>query len=206
MENPKCPSKVLILLIGIIIGIAIPITIGDISSYVHSDMELTGKPKKFGDIKIYVQKNKYPEDIEIPEGLLPEWSKELWMTKDEVPFLLITQDKAGKVNSLFLVKRKYRPVFRMEPLSSPGKWGNATYSCVQLKEKPEGDAFKDIDFDGRFDFKLTCATDGNGISRAIFIDEHWQKIEHYSTKEMEARIGETRYTFDPNIGCWQIDE
>ncbi len=205
MENPKCLSNVLILFIGIIIGIAIPIAIGAIFRYAYPDTELTGQPKIFGDIKIYVQ-NKYPEDIEIPEGLLPEWTKALLMTKDEVPFLLITQDKAGKVSSLFLVKRKYRPVFWMDSLSSPGKWGNATYSCVGLKEKPSGDTFTDIDFDGRFDFKLTRANDGNGISCSIFVDEHWQKIDRFSTKEMEASIGETRYTFDPNIGCWQIDE
>ena len=205
MKNQRASSTVIVFFIGIATGIAVILLIGLILSHTLGT-ELTSHPKTFGDIKIVVQKYKEPKGLEVPEGLLQEHAKELWMTKDDIPFLLITQDKAGKVNSLYLVKSNKRPVFWMEPLSSSGKWGNAMYSCVRLTEKPVGDAFKDIDFDGRFDFKLTCAADGNGISRFIFVDESWQKIDDYSSNEMGARIGETKYTFDPNAGCWQKDQ
>lgn len=206
MKKLKDSSSITMLFIGIITGIAIIIGIGGILNYVYPDTEFNGSPKTFGDIKIYVQEYKDPEGIEIPEGLLPECAKELWMTKDDAQFLLITQDKDGKVNGLFLCKNNKRPVFWMEPLSSTGMWGNATYSSVIIKEKVVGDIFRDMDFDGRFDFKINIAEDPNKISRVIWLDESWHKIDDFSIEKMEAKIGQTLYKFDPNTGCWQKDQ
>lgn len=203
MKSQKALSTRIVFFIGLAIGITMVFLIGVIMSRTIGK-ELTSGSRTFGDIRIVVQKQGDPKGIEIPEGLLVEHAKELWIAKDDIPFLLITQDKAGKVNSLYLCKHPHRPVFWMKPLHSPGKWGNAVYSCVRLTEKPVGDALTDIDFNGRFDFKLTCAADGNGISRFIFVDDSWQKVDHYSAKEMEATIRETRYTFDPNTGCWEM--
>jgi hypothetical protein len=204
MKNKMVSYTIIIFLVGIVAGFFIVFSIGAIASYLEPRTLLTGRPKIFGDIKILSQKARIAEDVEIPKGLLPEYSQALWMTKDNIPFLLITQDKTGKASSLFIVKKDgcIRPVFWMKPSSSPGKWCNAMYSCVRLTEKPCGEAFKDFDFDGRFDFKL--AADGNGISRFISVDGSWQKIEHYDANKMEASIGKTRYVFDTNTGYWQL--
>jgi len=203
MKSQKALSTHIVFFMGVVIGITIVFLIGVILNRT-TGKEITGGSRTFGNIRIVVQKQEQHKDIEIPEGLLPEHTKELWMTKDDIPFLLITQDKRGKVNKLYLVKNNKRPVFWMEPWTSPGKWGNAMYSSVRLSKNLVADAFKDIDFDGRFDFKLTCTADGNGISRFIFVDESWHETDRYRAEEMEARIKETRYAFDPNTGCWEI--
>jgi len=203
VRSQKALSTHIVFFIGLAIGMTMVFLIGVIRSRTI-EKELTNSSRTFGDIKIVVQKPAEPNGIEIPQGFLAEHAKELWITKEDIPFLLITQDKAGKVNSLYLCKDPHRPVFWMKPLCAPGKWGNAVYSSVRLTEKPVGDALKDIDFDGRFDFKLTGDADGNGISRFIFVNDSWQKVDYYSTKAMAARIRETRYIFDPNTGCWEM--
>lgn len=128
------------------------------------------------------------------------------MTMDDVPFLVITQNTAGKISGLYLVEKNYRPVFWMEPLPTPGKWGNAGYSDVKLTDRPVGDVLRDFNFDGRFDFKLSLTADGNNPpgSRFIYIDGSWQKVDHFhnDVNETKASIAGTRYIFDPNSG-WQ---
>lgn len=203
MENKRkrTLSTIKLLLVGIVIGIAITLLFGAIVSYLEGD-DLLMEPKTFGSIKIWAQKPKVAKDAEVPKGFYQEDAKELWMTKDDIPFLLITQNEAGKISHLYLLKNKNQPVLFMDPLSSPGKWGYATYSGADLTGKPVGDVFRDIDFDGHFDFKLALDSAGKRISRSIFINGSWQEVSSCSVREKRAAIGQTRYTFDPNSG-WQ---
>ena len=169
-------------------------------------MSLTSYPRTFGSIKVWAQKPKVAQDVEVPKELYEEDAKELWMTMDNVPFLLITRNTAGKINCLYLVKENCRPVFWMEPLPTPGKWGNARYSDVKLTDRPVGDVLRDFNFDGRFDSKFSLTADGNKPpgSLFIYIDGSWQKVDHfrYDVNETQASIAGTRYIFDPNSG-WQ---
>ena len=207
MKNRTTLSSVAVFFIGVAIGIAIAILSGVILSYISSGTPLTNRSKTFGDIKVWVQKPLVAEDAKVPLSFYQECDKELVMTMHNIPFLRITQGEAGKIGRLYLLKNKYRPVFWMEPLGSSGKWGNAMYSAVKLAERPVGVAFKDIDFDGRFDFKLVADPNTEHIIvRSIFINGSWHEVDHCSLEQMKATVGETKYTFDLNRGSWQQEK
>lgn len=209
MKNRRILSTIIILLVGSIIGVIIISLLALIANYVSPGVSLTNYPRTFGSIKVWVQEyqeGKLPEGIELPEGFREDCAKMLWMTKDDVPFLAITQNQDGKITGLYLVKKNYRPVFWMEPSTFPGEWGDAFYSDVRLTDTPAGDVYRDFNFDGKFDFKLTLTGDANRPSRLVYIcmDGSWQKVDHfrYDVNETKASIGEIGYIFDPNFG-WQ---
>jgi hypothetical protein len=166
--------------------------------------ELTNLHKTFGDIEIWAQKPVVTEGDEVPVGFYQKVGKELWMTRDGAPFLLITKDVNDKISGLYLLKNKKESVLVLEPLEVPGKWGKAFYRNYR-KGKPVGDIFIDLDFDGRFDFKAVVDSNGNRVSRSIFINNDWQIVNYFSREEMKAVAGKTKYLFDPNSGCWLED-
>lgn len=201
MKRSKTLFGIISGFLGIVIGITISLTIGAVLYYLEPDTLLTDDPKTFGDIKVWVQKRNLPADINVPDELFQKDSKELWMAKDDVPFLVISQNEGGKTNRLYLIKNKNNAVFWMEPLSTPGKWGYATYDGTHGNGKPlAGEVFIDIDFDGRFDFKLALDNNGKPISRSILVDGVWQKTYRCSFKAGTAIVGQISYTFDPNSG------
>lgn len=203
MKRSKALFGIISGFLGIVIGIAISLLIGAILCYVDPWTSLTSHPKTFGDVKVWVQKPNLPADINVPDELFQEDSKELWMAKDDVPFLVISQNEGGKTNRLYLIKNKDNAIFWMDPLSTPGKWGYATYDGTHGNGKPlAGEVFIDVDFDGRFDFKLALDDNGKPISRSILVDGVWQKIDHCSFEARTAIAGQISYTFDPNSG-WQ---
>jgi len=204
MKNRKVISTINFF-IGVAIGTFMTLLLLYIGarSYSTSRTELTNRQRTFGDIKIWVQ-NPIPDDnFNVPEEFLQKHSKELWMTKDDVPFLLISQDNDNKASCLYLVKNNKEPVFYMSPFGSLGKWGRATYSKGSGKGYPVGDVFIDIDFDGHFDFKMLIDEKRKPIFRSIFVDGSWQNIDHFSIEKMKAAIGQTLYAFDPNDGSWK---
>lgn len=202
MKNQKGSSTIIIFFIGIAIGILIIILTGLFLSYTDSGSVLSHHPKTFGDIKVWVQK---PPVTEVPSGFYQEVDKMLWMTKNDVPFLIISQNEAGKTTDLYLLKNKDEPVLCLEPSSSPGKWSYAKYSGGDGTGKPVGDVFVDIDFDGHFDFKLALDSSGNLISRSIFVDGSWRKVDRCSIKAKRAAIGQIMYSFVPSSG-WQQEK
>ncbi|MBA7661042.1 hypothetical protein ES703_69052 [subsurface metagenome] len=199
MKSQRGLSTIKLLTVGIVIGVAITILFGLILCYIEGEA-LSIEPKTFGDIKVWAQKPLVAEGTEVPAGFYQEAHKLLWMTKDDSPFLMIAQNEAGKATGLYLLKNKDEPVLCLEPLSSLGKWGRAKYSRGNGTGKAVGDVFVDIDFDGQFDFKLALDSSGNLISRSIFVNGSWQKVDRCSIKKLQAAIGQTMYTFDPNSG------
>jgi len=205
VKGRRTLSTIINLFLGVAIGFAIALLIGLIRVHAEGGKPLMS-PRTFGNIKIWAQKPEVAEGTEVPSGFYQEANKMLWMTKDDTPFLMITQNEAGKIDRLHLLKNKDEPVLFMTSLNSPGKWGRATYSCGGGTGKPVGDALIDIDFDGRFDFNLVVDNEGRRVSRSIFTDGVWQKVDRCSIKQMKAAIGQTWYTFDPNTGSWQREQ
>lgn len=205
MKNRKTLFTMIILVIGTVIGVAIFLPTGTLLGYVESAKSLSPQPKTFGDIKVWAQKPLVAEGTEVPTGFYQEAHTLLWMTKDDIPFLMISQNEAGKTTGLYLLKNKDEPVLCLEPSSSPGKWSYAKYSGGDGTGKPLGDVFIDIDFDGHFDFKLALDGGGNFISRSIFVDGSWRKVDRCSIKAKRAAIGQIMYSFVPVFG-WQQEK
>ncbi len=166
--------------------------------------KLTSVHKTFGDIEIWAQKPVISEGEEVPVDFYQKADQILWMTKDGAPFLMISKDVNDRISTVSLLKNKDEPVLTLEPSNFPRKWGKASYSNCR-KGKPVGDVFVDLDFNGCFDFKVVTDSNGNRISRSIFINSNWQIVDSFSLKKMKAIVGKTRYLFDPNSGCWLED-
>jgi len=184
--------------VGVIVGLGIAVLAGAILYYIEPDTLLTECPKTFGDIKVWAFE---PTDLEEDEDV----DKSLVMAKDDIPFLYIFQNEAGEISSFHLSSGPQKSVFHMTPQSTPGKWGQARYSKGNGTGHLVGNGFTDIDFDGQFDFKFVLDDNGKRISRSIFIDGVWQKIDRCNTDDMIAVSGQTKYIFEPNSG-WVIHE
>ena len=97
MKKGKTLHTIIILFIGFVVGVAVPILIGAIGSYVHPVTSLTW-PKKFGDITIWVDKLTDSEDTSELDV-----SKMMYMAKGGILFLSVRMDKSGKVFPFFIV-------------------------------------------------------------------------------------------------------
>jgi hypothetical protein len=190
-----------VFILGTIIGAVIVFAIGIIIARLSYTTELTTLHKTFGDIEIWAQKPIISNDEKVPIDFGQEADRILWMTKDGAPFLMISKNIDNKIHGMYLLKNKGEPVLTLEPLNSSGKWGKVSYSNCR-KGKPVGDVFVDIDFDGRFDFKIVNDSNGNRVSRSIFFNSDWQIVDYANLNKMKAKAGETEYLFDPNSGCW----
>lgn len=189
--------------LGMVTGVILIFVIAAIMVHFGYAVELTTLHKTFGDIEVWAQKPIISEGEEVP-GFYQKDGKELWMTKDGKPFLMIIKDVNDKIRVLFLLKNEDEHVLTLEPLDVPGKWGKAMYTNLR-KGKPVGDMFVDLDFDGRFDVKAVTDSNGSRVSHSIFINNNWQIDDYFSLEEMKARVGGTKYLFDPNSGCWLED-
>ena len=194
------------LFMGIGIGIVATFLFGMIACYLDPDTIVVGEPQTFGDIKIWAQKPSIVDGNKVPSGLYQGSHRKIWMTKDNIPFLMISQNEAAKTAGLLLLKNEHQPILCLDALEYPGQWGQAIYSSGGEEiDKPVGDVLVDIDFDGHFDFKLVFDYDGKNISRSIFIDKAWHEVEHCSIEQGIAVIAKEIYTFDPNSG-WLLTE
>jgi len=192
MEKRRTLSTIVILFIGIVIGFAIVLLIGAIGSYVHPVTSLTW-PKKFGDIKIFSHK-----PLAVEGTIAQDIDEMLVMAKNNTPFLVIFKNKAGKITRLDLLNDKERPVFSIEPLGAPDKWGKAAYRGYNEAGELAGDDFEDINFDGHFDIRHIFDDTGKKVSRYIYIDQDWKKVDRCDFKKAIADT--TTYVFDFNDG------
>lgn len=188
---------------GVIVGIVIVFALGAIAYYLDPGTSLTADPKTFGDIKVWTQKPIPAEGVEAPVDIAQELHRQLWMTKDDVPFLMISQGKAGQITCLFLLRGPEEAVLSLDPSDTPGKWCNAVYSRSTEAGHPIGDVYVDINFDGSFDLKVIVDQKGNRVSRSMFIDGTWIQIDSYRREENRVVLGRRTYLFDPNSGLWQ---
>jgi hypothetical protein len=195
MINRKIVYSIITFLAGVFVGMAIALLAGAILYYIDPGTELTNRPRAFGDIKISAQK---PPDVRSFKEMGVH--RTLCMTKNYNLFLIITQNEAGENIDLSLVDNTKYPIFTMEFLNTPGKWGNANYAG----RNRVGDLFFDIDFDGHFDVKYGMDDSGKIISANIFINDKWQRVNNCRAKDRTAILGETKYIFDANSG-WRED-
>ncbi len=202
MKKKSVSTSVFVFFVGIAVGISVFLLFWFFLGRSGSEA-LSGRPVTFGNVKIWAQKPVFAEGAEVPEGFYQKNAKELWMTKDDALFLFMTQDDSGKVGKLYLCKSDAQPVLYMISLDSSGRWGKATYSRSTGAGYAEGDAFIDIDFDGRFDFKMVLDDKGNPISRSIYIDGSWREVDQSDVDNLKAAVGEIFYTFNFNTGSWQ---
>jgi hypothetical protein len=189
---------------GMVTGIILIFVVSTIMMRLGYTRELTTLHRTFGNIEMWAQKP-ITEGEEVPADFYQKVGKELWMTNDGLPFLAIIKDVNDKISGLYLLKNKREAVLMLDPSDVPGKWKNAFYSNCR-NGKPVGDAFRDMDFDGRFDYKLVTDSNGSRVSRSIFINGDWQIVDYFNSEEMKAKVGSTKYLFDPNSGCWLEDK
>lgn len=221
MKEPKSLPLAIVFLMGIAVGISVFGFMRSIFVQELADtLSLGNIPKTFGDIKIWAGKINVAEALKKSEGQGPnsiifKTAKKITIAEnnnrtiavardnDDFPFLRIGQDPNGKTVGVFLCKDKFTPVFWMEPLSIPNKWGAATYSSIKFKDKPIGKSYTDINFDGLFDYKVVAKGDGKAPLRFILLESNWQEVDRCNIEQMKATIGQTNYIFDPNSGLWE---
>jgi hypothetical protein len=146
-----------------------------------------------GNIEVHVKES---GDSALSES--QDVAQEIWLLKDKKPFLLLTQKGSGETTQLFLMREKDRPLLLLKSSDPNGGWNHATYSSMPLDGNSPGEIFHDIDYDGRFDFKLI--RDADTVSRYIFLEGDWAEVTGYDTGVDRALIGNMSYVFQPDIG------
>ena len=219
MKTPRYLTLAFVFLMGIAIGIIGFPFIASVFVDTKDTLSAGALPKTFGDIKVWAGTINVAECFKKSEGHGPnsvifKRAKEITIAEnnnrtiavardnDDFPFLRISQDPNGKTVDVFLCKDKFTPVFWMEPLNIPNKWGQGTYSDVKFTDEPTGVTYTDINFDGCFDCKRVFNGDGKRPSDFISLKGNWQKVDRCYPEKMQAAIGDTNYIFDPNSG-WQ---
>jgi len=188
--------------IGIAIGIVSAFILGAMMVYFQWCPTTQGLNRviSFGNCKLRIQKT--------PEPILKEFEdvhfRELWMTLDDKPFLLITHNKEGKVSGLHLLKMrkddKY-PILSLAPSKDNlGKWENAVYSNRNESGKLIGDIYQDMDFDGQFDFRVNINKERTK-TKYIFFNGEWISVLS-SSNPQSAKTEEKSYVFEYYMG-WQ---
>lgn len=200
MKSQRGLSTIKLLAVGIFIGFAIIILLGFILSYyVDPGTMLTGDPKTFGDIKVWVYQ---PVDVESNAG--QDVSKMMFMTKSNALFLSVRMNKAGEIAHLSLLDEKKRVCFTMKASAEPDKWERAIYAGNSNGDDYTiGEMFVDINFDGHFDVKHVFDDTGKKVSMSIYIDGIWKQVDRCNNRK--AISGQTAYVFDKNSG-WQVTE
>ena len=183
------------------LGVLAVLGLGAVVVYFGVGAQLGAKPKVFGNVKVWAQKPVIQEDADLPNGYEEEHAGELWMTMDDVPFLMISKDKQGHVSGLYLLKEGKVPVVVLEPGGASGKWCNLNYSRGSGTEpKPTGSVLIDIDFDGAFDAKIDL-DEGSAVKRRLVrIDGQWETA-NLSLERREAISSGRLYQFG-STGNW----
>ena len=177
--------------------------IGALLSSSDPSLPLTSNPRTFGDIKVWAQKPLVPEDSIVPERFYKEMHKQLWMSKNNTPFLMISQDVNNNTTGLYLLKDKDRAILCLNSTNNTGEWHWSSYGIADSLGTPKGNTLIDLDFNGNFDFKIITDNNGNLVSRYIRLEDSWQKIEKCNLEEAIVFTGHNYYKFDPNIGEWR---
>ncbi len=192
MEKRRTLSTIIIFSLGFVVGVAVLILIGAIGSYIHPVTSLTW-PKKFGDIKIWVDE---PTDCENTSEL--DVSKMMFMAKRGIPFLTVGMNKSGKVAHFSLLGESERLILTMTASAEPGRWERLIYSGKDKNDRIGGEMFIDVNFDGHFDIRHIFDDTGKKVSRYIYIDQDWKKVDRCDVKKAIADT--TTYVFDFNDG------
>jgi hypothetical protein len=147
---------------------------------------------KFGDITI---SNITTRDV------TDEIAGELVMMKEGRSFFYAKRNKLGEVTDLALADGNDHIIFTMKASQESGKWESANYGPSE-NGRPTGDLYMDIDFDGRFDMKLSFDHNGKLRDRYISYYRTWKQVDRF---ENQTAFSESNtFTFRKDLG-WQLD-
>jgi len=188
--------KVFYFVAGFIVGIISLYLIETYSAYLSPNAELSGYPKKFGDVRIEAFKS---TDQQASKGI----DKILMITKGEVPFFYASENKAGNVTEVAILgqEKQIRFVMFAADKSETG-WANAVYAYGK-NNLTIGDKYTDIDFDGKFDEKEVYNDKGTKLTTYIYIDNNWKQTD--SVMDGGVKVGGIKYVFDAGAG-WRKDD
>jgi len=182
--------RMFVVLIGILFGFPIGclVTLGIMGLVQQS----TAYPEvmKFGDFTICAIKHNDAND---------HFAADLMISKDGRPFLWAEKNKSGEVTNLSLADGAEHVILTLKTSHLPGKWIFSRYGSPDLI----GESYVDIDFNGRFDIKAITDSNGKVLSRYIYFQGFWKKIDHF--QKQKAFVGSDTFTFYSNLG-WQLDE
>lgn len=178
--------------VGIVVGIIVSLSIGAVLYYLEPDTLLPDHPKTFGDIGILVEN--YEED--------EEPNKIMLMTKNKIPFFYADQNKDRKVTEIAIVGKNESIRLTMKATEEPSGWKNVTYGCVTA-DYTKGERYFDINFDGQFDVKYFFDDTGALISKHIYLDKAWEKVERL--EKGKAILDQKTYVFSNDSG-WTIHQ
>jgi len=126
-------------------------------------------------------------------------TEQLYLSKDNVPFLSFTAEDNGVV-SMSLLSQEGKRVLNMYSSDNSQQWGNVEYGIEGDSCQPKAEVLTDFNFDGQFDYKTVKVADDQK-SEYIYFDNHWQQIEWLTG--ITAKNNETTYIFDANKGWMQ---
>jgi hypothetical protein len=193
MKN-KINSKLSLTIIGILLGSLIGFLIT--FSVMRSPKQPIENPRimKFGDITI---------NAEIPSDANDTYAEELTLKKDDKIFLYAFRNSLNKVPRLHLADGDRGIILTLYASKEPGKWKNVCYCTPDMI----GDEYFDLDFDGKFDVKVSFGNNNELLSYHIYYDGVWRKIEgmleQRNWKQRRLISGSDVFIFKGNSG-WQL--
>lgn len=189
MEHSILTKRVAIL-IGILFGLPIGclITLGIIG--IVNPIEIP-RTMNFGNVTVSIVRRNYANE---------NFAEELWLMKDDRPFLFIKRNKPDdKLCELILSDVNDKVRLALSASNVPGRWFSARYGPFNLG----GEYYQDIDYDGQFDIKNKIDNNGKVQSNHIYYEENWKQIDVFH--EQNAVSGTNTFTFQKDSG-WQLEK
>jgi len=126
-----------------------------------------------------------------------EVAEELFLTRNDMPFLYVGEDAEGKATIMCLMNAHKGIVFTSKPSGQSSGWTDA---CYGRKEDGIwiGEHYRDIDLDGNFDVRSAYDRDGLVRSCDIYLQGKWQQVDR--VEGTNAFSGPEVLSFDPERG------
>lgn len=201
MNLSKRLRILVVFLMGLAVGVGLCLLAGAVLLHLEPDTLGTRK-KTFGDIEIWVQNTSIEKGKE-QQGIRKPPAKVLWMAKKDIPFLMISQNELGEIDGFYVTKGEYTPVFDMKPVNGSGSWKHAMYTGETGIGYPTGYVYVDIDFNGHFDVKLVLDDNGKKVSKFVYIDRNWKKVDALNATTGMAVSDGKQYLFSDEKGWYE---
>jgi hypothetical protein len=174
-----------------VIGLTLAVITGAVLEHLDAGT-LLRHPKNIGDIKIIPFGPKTAPN-NAPDGGFT-------MTKDGERFFYAAIGSNDKITDVAILRGK-DIFFTMATSKRSGNWIGTTYGFCH-NGRDVGEHYMDLNFDGQFDLKGFYNDKGELISKYIYINQDWIKVDWEKPAEHAAGVGQTKFIFDPNSG-WQ---
>ena len=192
MISKKVLSNVIYLSVGVVIGFCMAMLFAVILYSLDPDTLADGD-RTFGDVKVWVEK--IPDDPRIDHDA----ANMIYVARAGQAFLAIEMDSARKINRFSILDENQHITFTLAASKMTSRWERGLYGGNSKIGEPVGEGYVDIDFNGQFDAKHVYNDIGEKLSGHIYIHGNWLR----AVGDLSNVIaGQTKYTFDPNSGCW----